>query len=61
MLTLRCRKTVNDYDYVFKGETEEEILKNRAEHALEVRVMKAEDVTLMDSLSISYAKLLGKL
>jgi predicted small metal-binding protein len=47
MLTLRCRETGFDYDYVFKGETEEEILKNGAGHAMEVHVMKAEDVTIM--------------
>ena len=31
MLTLRCRETGLDCDYVINGETEEEILKNGAD------------------------------
>ena len=46
MLTLLCRETGLDCNYVIKGETEEEILKNGAEHALKGHGMKAEDIYL---------------
>jgi predicted small metal-binding protein len=46
MLTLRCRETGLDCDYVINGETEEEILKNGAEHAMKVHGMKPEDIYL---------------
>jgi predicted small metal-binding protein len=46
MLTLRCRETGLDCDYVINGETEEEILKNGAEHAMKVHGVKAEDIYL---------------
>jgi predicted small metal-binding protein len=42
MLTLLCRETGLDCDYVIKGETEEEILTNGAEHAMKVHGMKVE-------------------
>jgi predicted small metal-binding protein len=57
MLTLRCRETGLDCDYIINGETEEEILKNGAEHAMRVHSVKSEDITLMEFLPISYAKL----
>ncbi len=44
MLTLLCRETGLDCDYVIKGETEEEILTNGAEHAMKVHGMKVEDI-----------------
>jgi predicted small metal-binding protein len=44
MLKLLCRETGLDCDYVIKGETEEEILKNGAEHATKVHNMKIEDI-----------------
>lgn len=46
MLTLRCREAGLDCDYVIKGETEEEILKNGADHAMKVHGMKTEDIYL---------------
>jgi predicted small metal-binding protein len=33
-----------DCDYVIKGETEEEILKNGAEHVMKVHGMQSEDI-----------------
>jgi predicted small metal-binding protein len=45
MLTLLCRETGLDCDYVIQGETEEEILKNAAEHA-NVYGMQSEDIYL---------------
>jgi predicted small metal-binding protein len=44
MLTLLCRETGLDCDYVIKGETEEEILKNGAEHVMKFHGMQSEDI-----------------
>ena len=44
MLTLVCRGTGLDCDYIIKGETEEDILKNGAEHAIQVHGMNADDI-----------------
>ena len=46
MLTLVCRETGLDCDYIIEGETEDEILKNGAEHAMKVHGMKVEDIYL---------------
>ena len=46
MLTLRCRETGLDCDYIINGETEEEILKNGAEHAMRVHSVNSEDIYL---------------
>jgi predicted small metal-binding protein len=46
MLTLECRETGLDCDYIIKGETEEDILKNGAEHAIQVHGMNADDIYL---------------
>ena len=45
MKTLSCREAGFDCDYVVKGETEEEIFKNGAEHATKDHGMKPEDIT----------------
>ena len=52
MLTLLCRETGLDCDYVIQGETEEEILKNAAEHAIKFHGMQSEDITLIEFLPI---------
>jgi len=44
MLTLVCRETGLNCDYVIKGETEEDMLKNGAEHAIQVHGMRADDI-----------------
>jgi predicted small metal-binding protein len=43
--TLNCREAGFDCDYVVKGETDEEVLRNGGEHAMKVHGMKAEDMT----------------
>jgi len=43
--TLNCREAGFDCDYVVKGETDEEVLRNGGEHATKVHGMKAEDMT----------------
>jgi predicted small metal-binding protein len=44
MLTLVCRETGLNCDYVIKGETEEDLLKNGAKHATQVHGMNADDI-----------------
>ena len=44
MLTLVCRETGLACDHIIKGETEEDILKNGAEHAIQVHGMRADDI-----------------
>ena len=45
MKTVSCREAGFDCDHVVKGETEEEVMKNGAEHAMKVQGMKEEDIT----------------
>jgi predicted small metal-binding protein len=42
MLTVSCREVGMDCDYVCKGETEEEIMKNAEQHAVQDHHFKAE-------------------
>ena len=44
MLTVSCREVGMDCDYVCKGETEEEIMKNAEEHAMRDHGYKSEDL-----------------
>jgi predicted small metal-binding protein len=44
MLTLSCRETGLNCDYFIEGETEEEILKNRAEHATQAHGTNVDDI-----------------
>jgi predicted small metal-binding protein len=43
--TISCREAGFDCDYVVKGETEEEVMKNGAEHVQKVHGIKEEDMT----------------
>ena len=61
MLVLSCRETGLDCDYVIKGETEEEILKNGAEHAMKVHGMKIEDIYLARIPANLLCQTIGKL
>jgi len=45
MKTVSCREAGFGCDHVVKGETEEEVMKNGAEHAMKVHAMKEEDMT----------------
>jgi predicted small metal-binding protein len=45
MKTLSCREAGFVCDYIVKGETEEEVMRNGGEHAMKVHGMKAEDIT----------------
>jgi predicted small metal-binding protein len=44
MLTLVCRETGLNCDYIIKGETEEDLLKKGAEHATQAHGMNADDI-----------------
>ena len=44
MLTVSCRDVGMDYDYVCKGETEQEIMKNAEKHAVEDHHYKLEEI-----------------
>lgn len=44
MLTVSCREVGVDCDYVAKGETEEEIMKNAGEHAVKDHGYKQEEI-----------------
>jgi predicted small metal-binding protein len=44
MLTLACRETGLNCDYIIEGETEEDILKNGAEHATQAHGMNADEI-----------------
>jgi predicted small metal-binding protein len=45
MKTISCREAGFDCDHVVKGETEEDVMKNGAEHAMKVHGMKEDDIT----------------
>ena len=45
MKTISCREAGFDCDYIVRGETEEEVLKNGIEHAKSHHNMKEEDIT----------------
>lgn len=45
MKTINCREAGFDCDYIVKGETEEEVLKNGMEHAKREHTMNEEDIT----------------
>jgi predicted small metal-binding protein len=45
MKTINCREAGFDCNYIVKGETEEEVMKNGAEHAMKDHGMKEEDIT----------------
>jgi predicted small metal-binding protein len=45
MKTISCREAGFECDYVIKGQTEEEVIKNGAEHAIKEHGVKSEDVT----------------
>ena len=45
MKTITCREAGFECDYVVKGETEEEVMKRGAEHAMKDHVMKEADIT----------------
>ena len=45
MKTINCREAGFECDYVVKGQSEEEVMKNGADHAIREHDMKPEDIT----------------
>jgi predicted small metal-binding protein len=45
MKRLACRNIGLDCDYIIKGETEEEIMRNAVQHAWEIHAIKPEEMT----------------
>lgn len=48
MYVLQCRESGLDCDYVLRGETQEEFLKNGADHAIQKHGMQSKDIYLND-------------
>ena len=48
MYVLVCRESGLDCDFVIKGETKDEFLKNGADHAMQKHGMRVEDIYLND-------------
>jgi len=61
LLTLICRETGFDCDYVIEAETEEEILSKGADHAIKVHGLKAEEIFLEYTPCNFLCQTLGKL
>ena len=49
MHVLVCRESGLDCDFVIRGDTKEEFLKNGADHAIEQHGMNAIDIYLIDT------------
>jgi predicted small metal-binding protein len=45
MKTINCREAGFDCDYIVKGETEQEVMQNGTEHAMNAHGMKQEEIT----------------
>ena len=45
MKTINCREAGFECDYVVKGQSEEEVMKKGADHAIREHGMKPEDIT----------------
>ena len=48
MYVLSCRESGLDCDFIIRGETKEEFLKNGADHAIQKHGMYADDIYLDD-------------
>ena len=53
MFVIVCRETGLDCDYIIKGETKEEFLKNGAEHAIYQHGMNEDDI-YYDKIPINF-------
>ncbi len=45
MKTISCREAGFECDWIVKGQTEEEVINNAAEHAIKEHGVKSEDMT----------------
>ena len=61
MIKLSCRESGLECDYIAEGKTEDEILKNISEHAMDVHNMRAEDI-YQDNISAAFlCQAIGKM
>ena len=60
MKRLACHDIGLDCDYIIKGETEEEIMRNAVQHAWEIHAIKPEEMTsemkakIKDNIHVSF-------
>jgi predicted small metal-binding protein len=50
MKTLSCREAGCDCDYIAKGETEEEVIRDAADHGIKEHGKKEADMTQMEEM-----------
>jgi predicted small metal-binding protein len=61
MIKLSCRESGLECDYIAEGKTEDEILKDISEHAIDVHNMRAEDI-YQDNISAAFlCQAIGKM
>ena len=53
MIKLSCRESGLECDYIAEGKTEDEILKNISQHAMDFHNMRAEDI-YQDNISAAF-------
>jgi predicted small metal-binding protein len=55
MKILSCRETGCECDYVAKGETEEEVMRDAVPHGIEEHDKREENMTQMKEMLITYS------
>ena len=61
MIKLSCRESGLECDYIAEGKTDDEVLKNISEHAMDVHNMRAEDI-YQDNISAAFlCQAIGKM
>jgi predicted small metal-binding protein len=55
MYILLCRETGLDCDFIIKGKTKKEFLKNGADHAIQKHCINVNDIYLSEPQPICYA------
>jgi predicted small metal-binding protein len=53
-MKLSCRESGLECDYVAEGKTQDEVLKNISEHAVNFHNMKAEDIIYEQNISAAF-------
>ena len=62
MITLSCKESGLDCDYIVEGKTEDEVLERISEHAVNVHNMKAEDIIYEEHISTAFlCQAIGKM
>jgi predicted small metal-binding protein len=61
MIKLSCRESGLECDYIAEGKTEDEILKDISEHAIDVHNMRAEDIYQNNISAAFLCQAIGKM